>query len=246
MEAVTDDYILASKDPTISGLKDDGGNPIPGFENRNNEHLQIAGGGSVTRLSKFGLRAGGPTMIQFALGNNPAGLNSPFSPGLNTPTPIGSQKPPGSELTTDDLRDIRTLIRMMAPPQRVPIVPGSPEDRGRTLFGAVNYDDLSTVSNLSDPVTTRGLLPTAMRDTTSQTAPGRLNCVGCHMPIAITGSSPAERGGVGGKHLTTSARSYSPICLSTRWDTVWPARGSISTRFRIRLASQVMSRMRTF
>ena len=45
--------------------------------------------------------SGGPTMIQFALGNNPAGLNSPFSPGLNTPTPLGSQKPPGSELTTD-------------------------------------------------------------------------------------------------------------------------------------------------
>ncbi len=236
MEAVPDDYILAGKDPTISGLKDDGGNPIPGFENRNNEHLQIAGGSSVTRLSKFGLRAGGPTMIQFALGNNPAGLNSPFSPGLNTPTPQGSQKPPGSELTTNDLRDIRTLIRMMAPPERVAIVPGSAADRGRTLFGALNYDDLSNVSNLSDPVVTRGMLPTAMRDTLNPASPGRLNCVGCHMPISITGSSPAERGGVGGRHLSNKrAFLFSDLLIHAM------GHGLASTRFNLNSASDPLS-----
>lgn len=202
MEAVPDEDVIANKDPNITGLKDAGGNPIPGFENRNSERLQIAGGSNVVRLSKFGLRAGGPTLIQFALGNAPAGLNSPFSPGVNTPTPIGSEKPPSSELTTDDLRNIRTLIRMMAPPTRVSIVPGSAEDRGRVLFGSLYYDDLSTVSNLNDPLTRRGLTPVADRDATNVNAASRLNCAGCHMPISITGSSPADRGGVGGRHLS--------------------------------------------
>jgi len=240
MEAVPDEFILASKDPAISGLKDKDGNPIPGFENRNNEHLQIAGGSSVTRLSKFGLRAGGPTMIQFALGNNPAGLNSPFSPGLNTPTPIGSTKPPGSELTTDDLRNIRTLIRMMAPPTRVPIVPGSAEDRGRTLFGALNYDNLANVSNLTDPVSSRGMLPVAMRDVGTKAvkseAPGRLNCVGCHIPISITGSSPADRGGVGGRHLSNKrAFLFSDLLIHAM------GHGLASTRFNLGPASDPLS-----
>ena len=236
MEATPDDWILRSKDPAISGLKDDGGNPIPGFENRNNEHLQIAGGGSVTRLSKFGLRAGGPTMIQFALGNNPAGLNSPFSPGLNTPTPQGSQKPPGSELTTDDLRDIRTLVRMMAPPERIAIVPGSAEDRGRTLFGALNYDNLANVSDLSNPVSARGMLPVEMRDATNPAAPGRLNCVGCHMPISITGSSPADRGGVGGRHLSNKrAFLFSDLLIHAM------GHGLASTRFNLNSASDPLS-----
>ena len=236
MEAVPDEYILAGKDPNISALKDANGNPIPGFENRNNEHLQIAGGGSVTRLSKFGLRAGGPTMIQFALGNNPAGLNSPFSPGLNTPTPIGSQKPPASELTTDDLRNIRTLVRMMAPPTRVPIVPGSAEDRGRTLFGALNYDDLNNVTNLADPVITRGMLPADQRDATNAAAPGRLNCVGCHMPISITGSSPAECGGVGGRHLSNKrAFLFSDLLIHAM------GHGLASTRFNLNSAADPLS-----
>jgi len=245
MESVPDEWIIQSKDPSISGLKDANGTMIPGVENRNNEHLQIAGGSSVVRLSKFGLRAGGPTLIQFALGNNPAGLNSPFSPGLNTPTPIGSQKPPASELTTDDLRDIRTLIRMMAPPQRVPIVPGSPEDRGRILFGALYYDDLNTVSNLADPVASRGLLPVAQRDATNVPvlgeggapgAPGRLNCAGCHMPISITGSSPAERGGVGGRHLSNKrAFLFSDLLIHAM------GHGLASTRFNLNGANDPLS-----
>ena len=236
MESVPDEYIIQSKDPNISGLKDSSGNPIPGFENRNNEHLQIAGGSSVVRLSKFGLRAGGPTLIQFALGNNPAGLNSPFSPGLNTPTPQGSQKPPASELTTDDLRDIRTLIRMMAPPERVPIVPGSAEDRGRTLFGALNYDDLNNVADLTNPVVERGMLPASQRDATNPASPGLLNCAGCHMPISITGSSPADRGGVGGRHLSNKrAFLFSDLLIHAM------GHGLASTRFNLNSAADPLS-----
>ena len=206
MESVYDEDILANKDNAINGLiSDDAGTPISVNENRNSERLQIASGSSVVRLSRFGLRAGGPTLIQFALGNAPGGLSSPFSPGLNTPSPQGDTHP-SHDLTTEELRNCRTLVRMCAPPTRVAIVPGSSEDRGRTLFGALNYDDLNNVASaaaMADPIARRGMLPVAQRNMADQTAPGRLNCVGCHMPIQITGISPADsQGGVGGKHLT--------------------------------------------
>lgn len=205
MESVYDDDILANKAHEINGLLDAGGGTIYPTENMNNEHLQVANGSNVIRLSRFGLRAAGPTLIQFALGNNPGGLSSPFSPGLNTPTPIGDTHP-SHDLTADELRNCRTLVRMCAPPTRAPIVPGSSEDRGRTLFGAVNYDDLNNVASpaaMADPLSRRGMLPLADRNMTSAVAKGRLNCVGCHTPIQITGISPADvSGGVGGKHLT--------------------------------------------
>ncbi|HLJ55936.1 MAG TPA: di-heme oxidoredictase family protein, partial [Chthonomonadaceae bacterium] len=237
MEAVFDQDILDNRMPSIGGLKDANGADITPIENRNSERLQISAGSSVVRLARFGLRAGGPTMIQFALGNNPAGLNSPFSPGLNTPTPIGSKKPPDSALTTDDLRNIRTLIRSMAPPARVPIVPGSAEDRGRTLFGALNYDDLNNVSNVGDPLQRRGLMAVADRDATNSAAPGRLNCAGCHTPIQITGSSPAERnGGVMGRHLSNKrAFLFSDLLIHAM------GHGLASTRFNLGPASDPLS-----
>ena len=211
MESVYDEDILANKDNAINGLiSDDSGTLINVNENRNNEHIQIASGSNVVRLSRFGLRAAGPTLNQFALGNNPGGLSSPFSPGLNTPTPIGDTHP-SHDLTSEELRNCRTLVRMCAPPSRVPIVPGSSEDRGRTLFGAVNYDDPNNVASpaaIADPVARRGMLPLAQRNMGGGDTGGKLNCVGCHMPIQITGISPADsQGGVGGKHLTNK-RAY--------------------------------------
>jgi CxxC motif-containing protein (DUF1111 family) len=237
MEAVYDQDILDNRMPAINGLKNAAGDTIIPIENRNSEVNQISGGSAVVRLSRFGLRAGGPTILQFALGNNPAGLNSPFSPGINTPTPIGSQKPPSSQLSTEDLRDIRTLIRAMAPPALVPIVPGSAEDRGRTLFGALNYDDRANVSNLNDPLMRRGMLPVADRDATNPTAIGRLNCVGCHTPIQITGSSPAERhGGVMGRHLSNKrAFLFSDLLIHAM------GHGLASTRFTLGPASDPLS-----
>ncbi len=206
MEAISDEDVLANKAPTISGLLDQGGSPLQGFENRNTESRQIVGGSPVIRLARFGLRGAGPTMLQFALGNAPAGLISPFSPGLNTPSSIGDANP-FPALTTDQLRRIRDMIRQIAPPTRetanlVPNVPegSTAEDRGRILFGA----DFSHVNDPSpDPVQKRGMMPLALRDLTQ----GKLNCVGCHMPVSITGSSPAERGGIGARHLSNK-RAY--------------------------------------
>ena len=170
MEAIPDSEILQFKDPALTMLQFIDGRPIPGFENRNNEAGVIAGGSSVVRLSKFGLRAAGPTLLQFIVSGsaNEVGLSSPFSMGTVVPVPQGGNKTPG--LTADDIRDLRTMIRLIAPPARAAIVPGSSEDRGRILFG-VDY---------SQPF---GLAKDR-----------KANCVSCHIPYIVTGQSPAEMG----------------------------------------------------
>jgi len=175
MEAVPDDEILAFKDPKITQLVDVNGNPIPGFENRNNESASFVGGSAVTRLSRFGLRAAGATLLQFMVSgtNLEVGLTSPFAPGITVPGKPSVHSTPG--LTAQDIRDLRTMIRLIAPPARAPIVPGSSEDRGRFLFG-VDYNQPDGIA-----------------------LDHKVNCVSCHKPTMITGASPAE---VGGRHLS--------------------------------------------
>ena len=196
MEAIFDGDIIANKSPALSGLYDANGNIIYTIENRSNAFGQIVGADNVVRLSRFGLRAGGPTILQFALGNGPIGLSSPFSPGLNTPSGLPDTHP-SNDLSADDLRDIRTMIRMMAPPARLPIAPGSPEARGEALFGA-------DLSNVATPGATleqrRGMLPVALRDMRT----GAMNCVGCHMPVQLTGKSPSQFG----NNLLSNRRAY--------------------------------------
>ena len=195
MEAVFDGDIIANKSPALSGLYDANGNVIYAIENRNTA-AGITGGDNITRLARFGLRAGGPTLLQFTLGNGPIGLSSPFSPGLNTPSGLPDTHP-SNDLSADDLRDVRTMIRMMAPPARLPIAPGSLEARGEVLFGA-------DLSNVATPGATleqrRGMLPVALRDMRT----GAMNCVGCHMPVQLTGKSPARMGA----ELLSNRRAY--------------------------------------
>jgi len=146
------------------------------FENQNSEAASIVGGSPVVRVSRFGLRAAGPTLLQFVVGgtNGEIGLTSPFAPTDNLSSP--QQKPkPSQDLTADNIRDLRTMIRMIAPPARAPIAPGSAEERGAALFGF-------------DATQPRGLAVNR-----------NLNCSGCHTPIMITGQSPAQ---VGGSHLS--------------------------------------------
>lgn len=175
IEAIPDDEILAGKAPEVNGLGHEG------FENRASEAAAFVGGSPVVRLARFGLRAAGPSLEQFDTGgtNGEIGLTSPFAPAANenspTPAPVASPA-----LTANDLRDLRTLIRLIAPPAHAPIAPGSPEERGQTLFG-VDY---------SQP---RGL---ALQR--------NLNCAGCHTPVMITGTSPARIGG----RLLSNKRFY--------------------------------------
>jgi len=138
MEAVPDGEINGQDDnqipfPTPDPNTADG---IRRFENRNSEATAIVGGSPVVRLSRFGLRAAGPTLIQFVVGgtNGEIGLTSPFATTETVSAP--QPKPhPTQNLTAQDIRDLRSLIRLVAPPARAAIVPGSPEERGAALFG---------------------------------------------------------------------------------------------------------------
>lgn len=178
MEAIPDGEINGQSDNQIPFPSPDpnAADGIRRFENRNSEAAAIVGGSPLIRLSRFGLRGAGPTLLQFMIGgsNGEIGLTSPFAPTDNISSP--QPKPtPAQDLTAQDIRDLRTLIRLVAPPARAPIAPGSPEERGATLFG---FD-------ASQP---RGLAVNR-----------NLNCAGCHTPIMITGQSPAD---VGSSHLS--------------------------------------------
>jgi hypothetical protein len=77
----------------------------------------------------------------------------------------------------------------------------------------------------------------ADRDATNPNAIGRLNCAGCHTPISITGSSPAERGGgIGGRHLSNK-RAF----LFTDQLIHQMGHGLASTRFDLGPASDPLS-----
>ena len=170
IEGIPDSAILALKDPSVNGLGHEG------FENRASEASALIGGSPVVRLGRFGLRAAGPSLEQFDTGgtNGEIGLTSPFTPTANNNTPTPAPVPsPG--LTANNLRDLRTLIRLIAPPARGTFAVGSSEDRGRILFG-VDY---------TQP---HGIAQDRM-----------LNCSGCHTPMMITGASPAR---IGGSHLS--------------------------------------------
>ena len=118
-------------------------NPADGirlFENQNSEAAAIVGGSPVVRVSRFGLRAAGPTLLQFVVGgtNGEIGLTSPFAPTDNVSSP--QQKPkPAQDLTAQDIRDLRTMIRMIAPPARAAIVPGSAEERGGSYSVSIRH-----------------------------------------------------------------------------------------------------------
>ena len=178
MEAIPDGELNGQADNQIPFPSPDPNTAdgIRRFENRNSEAAAIVGGSPLIRLSRFGLRGAGPTLLQFMIGgtNGEIGLTSPFAPTSNTASPIPDPNPQ-QELTAQDIRDLRTMIRLVAPPARATITPGSAEDRGRILFGF-------------DPSQPRGLATTR-----------NLNCSGCHTPVLITGQSPAD---VGSGHLS--------------------------------------------
>jgi CxxC motif-containing protein (DUF1111 family) len=170
LETIPDSEILQGEDLTISQLR------RPGVHNENTERIQFPAGSPVVRLGRFGLRAAGPSILAFDTGGltEEIGLTNPFTPQPNEPAnPPNVQ--PNPEVGVQDVRDLRTLIRNIAPPALGPMPPGSPEDRGRVLFGA----------DFTQP---RGLATDR-----------RLNCAGCHTPVMITGQSSAD---VGARNLS--------------------------------------------
>ena len=229
IEAIYADDIVKNEDPQdrldhVSSLR---GNPthrfpectgdcIAGHHNENTSNQAFVGGETTPRVGRFGLRAAGPTILQFVVGgvNGELGFTSPFKPAkaatsLANLGRAGCEAPDtnASEVSSSTVLSLRQLIRMTAPPEfgdtllgllrapdpAAPAAAGTPTasvQRGAVLFGV----DLRGFANRTIagrmPRGGDGLDPNAILQ-----ADRGLNCVGCHTPVQPTGLSPAREGG---------------------------------------------------
>ncbi|MCB9674401.1 MAG: hypothetical protein H6737_04745 [Alphaproteobacteria bacterium] len=178
-----------------------GSDCISGRQNQSRMSDALVGGDPVVRLGRFGLRAAGPTIIQFVVGGTQGelGFTSVLQPSepsnaLNT-SPTCVDEGPDPELTIDELRGLRDVIRLVAPPRPAPELMGDADanaalqadvEAGARLFGL----DLDAWRGRMN-----GTVETDANVTRNE-ARGRamdrqLNCSGCHTPILPTGISPA-------------------------------------------------------
>ncbi len=222
MEAIYADDIVANEDPldrlaTYSSLGPQPGPECPGdcISGRHNENRADAafvGGDPVVRVSRFGLRAGGPTLFQFMIGGTQGeiGMTSPFSPvEQNNNQNVGRNCDiaPDPELKAEEVFGLRNLIRMISLPEFDGALLESPArsaaardvQAGAELFG-VDLDAFR--SRMTQGATPVGSGPDAERGIA---ADRKLNCVGCHIPIMTTGTSPSR---VGARHLSNK---YVPL-----------------------------------
>jgi Di-haem oxidoreductase, putative peroxidase len=231
IEAIPDARILANEDPDdhrnhMSSLDQadfsecGAGDCISGRTNRNTSNQAFIGGHSDVRIGRFGLRAAGPTILQFVVGgaNGELGFTSEFRPEelndfVNQDNPGCRDQVADPELPSSVLLSLQQLIRLTAPPEFGPLLlailrspdpsawRANPDEesvrRGAELFGV----DLRAFSNRMIP----GRMPAAgdgLDARAIRTSNQLLDCVGCHTPVQETGASPA----------TTGAR-----LLSNRW-----------------------------
>jgi hypothetical protein len=228
IEAVPDAEILANEavehDPINSSLDRAGDFPecgstdcLNGRHNQNTSNQAFVGGHTDIRVGRLGLRAAGPTLMQFMIGGSQGelGFTSPLFPtepvsttNLNRPGCVNTVASPELPLSTPV--SLRALIRLVAPPQFGETLlhvlnkenperrfrRGSPEERvqrGAKLFGI----DLVALANRMIP----GRMPAGGdgRDAHAiNQADRKLNCAGCHLPVVTTGELPAE---IGADHL---------------------------------------------
>ena len=229
MEAIFSANIVANDDPNDarphnSSLDVGGDFPecpndcISGRHNENTSNQAFTGGDPVVRVGRFGLRAAGPTILQFVVGGiqGELGFTTEFSmseinDNANVGRPGCVDSVPEPEIPVSAVISCRALIRLSAPPEfgdtllaliqsddpAAPRDPATPEgmvQRGAQLFGI----DLVAFANrmIPDrmPADGDGLDPNAINQ-----ADQLLNCAGCHTPVHTTGQSPAE---VGARHLS--------------------------------------------
>jgi hypothetical protein len=246
MEAIPDTEIMALEDPQDAqgqsslddpeAFRECRGACIAGRHNMNNSLLANAGvvGGDVppladegktVRLSRFGLRAAGPTLVQFVIGGmqGELGFTSPLRKTEVNQSDINANRPgcmgdadgvpdmPNQEIPLSTVLSTRSLIRLTATPEfghellellkspdpTRPRPPGSPP--GRVQRGAALFGvDLVAFANRMIP----GRMPPGGDDLDPHgrsLTNRRVNCVGCHTPIQATGRSPAD---VGERHLS--------------------------------------------
>jgi len=228
IEAVFDQEILdnetAGQMSVHSSLDEAGDFPecgtaecFTGRHNFNSSNQAFTGGHTEKRVGKLGLRAAGPTLMQFMIGGSQGelGFTSPLLPGepvsvtnLNRTGCVEPSNVPHPNLPLSTPISLRALLRLVAPPQfgktllhvlnrkdpNAPMEEGSPEERvqrGAKLFGI----DLVAFANRMIP----GRMPAGGdgRDPHAiNQADRKLNCAGCHLPVVTTGQlpTPAELG----------------------------------------------------
>lgn len=229
MEAIPAATIAAMDDPadardsnsslrlTVPRFDECPGDCISGRHNEGTSNQAFVGGDPIVRLSRFGLRAAGPTVLQFITGGIQGELGfttelTPIEP--NNPANIGvsgcDDLVPDPELPVSAAISCRQLIRLTAPPEFGSALlavlqaadPNAPQSgaagqvqRGAQLFGI----DLVAFANRM----IRGKMPVGGNDARDPNAINQsdrlLNCAGCHIPVQATGQSPSA---VGGRHLS--------------------------------------------
>jgi CxxC motif-containing protein (DUF1111 family) len=163
------------------------GDCISGRHNQGRASDGFVGGDTVIRLSRFGLRGAGPTLLQFDVGGTQGeiGLTSPFAPteqpDVDNPN-LQCDFVADPELTTDDvlhIRDMEDAIDVQA---------------GAKLFG---LDVAAFTSRMTPGATWVGWGSSDSDQGIFQDH--QLECATCHIPILRTGISPAQ---IGAEHLT--------------------------------------------
>lgn len=229
MEAIPAEHIAANDDPSdvrdhessmrgvVPRFEECPGDCVSGRHNENTSNQAFVGGDPVVRLGRFGLRAAGPTILQFVTGGiqGELGFTTEFTPSEpNNPANVTvagcEDHVPDPEIPAAAVLSCRQLVRLTAPPEfggalltvlrsSDPSAPLGGEagvvQRGAELFGI----DLVAFANRTIP----GRMPVGGNDGRDAHAINQmdraLNCVGCHTPIHTTGRSPAA---VGGRHLS--------------------------------------------
>ncbi|MCU1250600.1 MAG: hypothetical protein JWQ49_3629 [Edaphobacter sp.] len=223
IEAVADQDILlleaAEKLPNHSSLNRKNefpectGDCISGRHNENTSNNAFTGGDPGSRVGKFGVRAGGPTMLQFIVGGvqGELGITSPLNEA-ELVSPVNNNrrgcvnKVPSPQVPESTPLSIRTLLRLTAPPEfGAPLLrvlnssnPNGPQpagtmeesvQRGAKLFGI----DLVAFANRM----ILGRMPAGGdgRDEHAINQTDRkIGCSGCHTPVVATGQLPPDTG----------------------------------------------------
>lgn len=237
MEAIPAENITANDDPsdsrdhnsslrsTATRFNECPGDCISGRHNENTSNQAFVGGDPVVRLGRFGLRAAGPTVLQFITGGiqGELGFTTEFTPQEpNNPANIGvpgcEDKVPDPEIPVSAVLSCRQFVRLTAPPEfgdvllgilrsadpNAPRVAGSQEalvQRGAQLFG---IDLVAFANRMISGRIAMGAEDGRDKNAINQLDRG-LNCAGCHTPVHTTGKSPAA---IGGRHLSNV---YAPI-----------------------------------